>query len=148
MADHVHIHPAGFGLYYSTDGNVYTLLDDLSSVEGPAQERQESEDTTLASVNKFLEATPGWIKGGNVPFAMYLHKTQFNTLYGYFTAGTTLFWRALAATITGETNGSKWEAEGWIAKCHWTKAEKASEEKIMAEFEIHLTTLPTFTAGS
>jgi hypothetical protein len=148
MADGLHIHPAGFGLYYSTDGNSYVLLDNLSSVEGPSQERGESEDTTLASPNKFLLATPGWIKGGNVPFVMYLHKTQFATLYGYFTAGTGLYWRALAALLAGETDGSKWEAQGWLAKCHQTKAEKASEEKIMAEFEIHLTALPTFGAGT
>ncbi len=148
MADGLHLHPAGTGFYRSTDGNSYVLLDNLSSVDGPNLERGVSPDTALASPNRFLIDTPGWIKGDDIPLVMYLHKTQANTLYSDFTAGTTLYWRELFPTITGESAGSKWEFQGWISKYHSTKAEKASEDKVMIEWSIHPTTLPTFTAGS
>ncbi len=150
MADHVHIHPAGCSFWYSTDGGSnYTQVFDLKSIEGAKMERGESDDTTLNSPNKFILATPGWKKGGDVNMSVYLRKELNVVMLALWTAGTTVLWRALFVVIEAESNGSKWEFAAWIKTYPiFSKVEKGSDEKVSLDLVLHLTTEPTFMSGS
>lgn len=149
MADGTHIHPAGASFWYSTDGVTYTQVFDLSEFEGPEGEKKASDDTTLQSANKLLLATPGWETFSDVPFVVYLVKAFLNTMYTHFTAGDTLYWRLLLPVIGAETNGTKWEFQGWLSKFKtMTKAAKGSDDKIMVDLSIHPTTQPLLFQGS
>jgi hypothetical protein len=134
MADHTHIHPAGTTFWYSTDGINYTQVFDLAEIEGPEGTMGKSDDTTLSTANKQKVSTPGWSEFGDVPMMTYFYKALVNTLYGYFTGRTTLYWRAVLPVIDAESNGSKWEYTAYISKFKTHgKAAKGSDDKIMVE---------------
>lgn len=142
-------HPYTTKLQYDLDGAPpFTSLTDMVAVTPPNMERASAESTHLESPNQARENQPGWITGGPVPFRAYFTKAQLDTLEGFFTAGTILFWRALLPLLSGETTNSMWAFAGWVSKVGTDEISVEGDDLIECPFEIMTTGLPVFTAGS
>lgn len=149
--DHEHL-LSGYGAkfsYSSDGGSTYTDIDDLASVEVGEDEWQESDDTTLQTTGRRIVATPGLLKQTDSTFVSYFHKTQADTLKGFFNNRTTLGWKVTLPSLSTESAPTTHAFSGWIKK--WkpvTKQEKGSEDKTMVEWSIYRTTAVTQTAGT
>jgi hypothetical protein len=120
----------------------------LLSVTPPNMSRGEAETTTLSSANMAREFIASWINAGEASFMVRMHKTQFATLFGFFTAGTILYWRWVLNTITGETTPSHVQWQGFVKSCAPPEQSTEDNNVVKANFSIKTTGLPTFSAGS
>jgi len=142
------LHPYTTKLYYDADGaDPYTELTDLIECTPPNTTSGDCETTHLSSAGAAREYIAGWIEGGVVPFAGYFAKTQFTQLRTMLTGRLTWYFRITLPLLSTETTPSKVECQGHVHSIAFDQV-TIDDNAIRCPFEMKVTGLPTFTAGS
>jgi hypothetical protein len=135
-------------LAYSTADVTYTDLTDAKMVGMMDQDKGDVPTTVLDSPNHTEEFLPGWRKPGEIRLEVYFHKTQFNTLLGFFASETIYWWRLSLPLIGTETVSSKLKAQGYVKKIALSDVQAGEDDTYMVPITIKVTGPFTFTAGT
>ena len=148
-ADHEHLHQYGLSLEVSLDGTTWTFIDDLFEADAYESEWGKSDDFTLQSPNRVKLTTPGWQTLSDIPIQSYLHKTQFETLLGYFHTRKPLQWRLTLPKLSSEATATTGAFFGYISKFkHHQQQTAGGEEKLKVAWTITPTTQIVSTPGT
>ena len=142
------MHPRTASILFDEDGAAsYTTIGDLAEIDAPELSLGRMPDTILGDT--IISTEPGWFRVGDGTFKVKIHQTQYDVLVDYFTAKTTLFFRIVLPTITGQSAGAQWNWSGYFGSVKLIETMTVeSDEPLMTTFVIVPKTYPTWTAGA
>lgn len=133
---------------YSSTGSSYTDITDCRLITPPNMEVGDVDTTHLESASAAKEYIAGWLEGGEVPFEIHFHKTQFDTIRTIFTGRTTYYWKITLPLISGESTPSSFVIQGHVKSFGFSEISSDSDDTLRVPITVKVTGLPTFTAGS
>lgn len=140
-------HQQGTVLGFSTDDGVtFTTLAEMRSVEPPAFDLDETDDTDLDDLEEQME--PGPItKATHGKFSAFMEDVQYALVGLLWQNGTVVIWRMLDPLLDGESTPAFHLWTGWVKTVDPGKRE-VGKDRIMYNLELAGTREQSFTPAT
>ena len=133
----------------NNDAGTYAAAGNVIKLTPPKMKRGKSKTSNLSSANRAHTYLPGWIDGDVVKFVIEFTKTDFNTLFGYFTTDVaTRKWKIRYNDGTTGTSGSTVICSAIITEMGDEPFDRETEDEIQTELTLCLSGLPVFAQAT